>query len=218
MVLNNYGEVFEHKGRKFTVGEVIFCTKESDYEGLVGLLMEIRTGDEKETDNKTLDLYCSLKMPDLTENRARERLQKLSGNGAEEPNLDQVIMAPDMILMSEEFYRQRKTKPVFLLIEDWAFRDNYGFTTEVFTTLEDAQHAFEMKLRYEDSYGVLSYLFGETDTVLENAEDSYVGYTDGRYCESHYSLCIEKKDMYFPFDSAGEQSDKEINRQKLGRI
>lgn len=44
-------------GRIFRIGQVVRGTGESEYNGEVGNIMEIRTGESKDTDNPHADIY-----------------------------------------------------------------------------------------------------------------------------------------------------------------
>ena len=59
MYLADYGDVYEYADKKYIIGEIVIGTKGSIYEGLPGVLMEIRDGSDKETDNPMPDLYGS---------------------------------------------------------------------------------------------------------------------------------------------------------------
>ena len=69
MYLADYGDVYEYADKKYIIGEIIIGTKGSIYEGLPGVLMEIRDGSDKETDNPMPDLYCAFEEPILPENK-----------------------------------------------------------------------------------------------------------------------------------------------------
>ena len=63
MIINQPGAAFYFDGAKFVIGEAIVGTAESEYEGLIGSIYEIRDGEDKETENKPPDLYCSFEPP-----------------------------------------------------------------------------------------------------------------------------------------------------------
>ena len=87
--------------RRFFIGERIIATEASDYHGLIGMIKEARDGDDKDTDNKTLDIYCDFYCPaelqDVME--LENRFSKLYGRNVHigEIPLDGIIMAPGMI-------------------------------------------------------------------------------------------------------------------------
>ena len=56
MILNEHGKSIEYDGITYTIGEQIAANNQSEYEGLVGVIVEIRDGDDKETENDTPDI------------------------------------------------------------------------------------------------------------------------------------------------------------------
>ena len=65
MILSKNGEVFQYGDITYTIGEQIAANNQSEYEGLVGVIIEIRDGDDKETENDTPDIYCQFDIPVL---------------------------------------------------------------------------------------------------------------------------------------------------------
>lgn len=109
MILSRYGEKFVYDGVEYVIGEPIIGTGESEYEGLIGCIIEIRDGDDKETENDTPDFYCSFEPP--VHSDEIKRLEKIFSDLYGESkvlhdiNLDMVIMAPSMI---EPSFLQRR--------------------------------------------------------------------------------------------------------------
>lgn len=58
MKYNKSGEMFFYEDKMFIVGEEVYAT-ESEYEGLLGKITEIRTAEDKDTENEGPDIYCS---------------------------------------------------------------------------------------------------------------------------------------------------------------
>ena len=58
MLLNKQGQSMEIDGIKYSVGMEINCSDTSDYAGLSGHILEIRDGDDKESENETVDIVC----------------------------------------------------------------------------------------------------------------------------------------------------------------
>ena len=52
MIINKKGQAFEFEGLKYVIGEKIITTAASDYDGLFGVITEIRDGADKETENE----------------------------------------------------------------------------------------------------------------------------------------------------------------------
>ena len=114
MVLQKPGTVFCADEKKFVVGGTVFANDESEYAGLFGTVLEIRTGDDRETENDTPDIYCEFLPPESDgiihelEERFSELYQQPKKIG--EFALDYVIMAPEMLIpipdmVSEEVAR-----------------------------------------------------------------------------------------------------------------
>ena len=65
MILRNKGDVFEYAGTKYVVGERVIAIKGGAYEGMIGTVLQICDGEDKDTDNCTPDIYCSFDEPIL---------------------------------------------------------------------------------------------------------------------------------------------------------
>lgn len=98
MILNENGKSFEYDGITYTIGDAVIGTNVSEYEGLVGVITEIRDGNDKETENETPDIYCSFEAPLLPEDV--KALEETFSDLYDEPKtmedicLDMVIVAP----------------------------------------------------------------------------------------------------------------------------
>ena len=51
MILRKKGDVFWYNDKKYVVGEKVIATSESEYEGMIGKIIGIYDGEDKETDN-----------------------------------------------------------------------------------------------------------------------------------------------------------------------
>ena len=69
MIYKKPGEEFWHEGVCYKVGGRIVANEASDYAGLFGNILEIRTEDDRETDNDTPDIYCAFEAPVLSADR-----------------------------------------------------------------------------------------------------------------------------------------------------
>lgn len=53
MVIRKTGDTFKYEGITYTIGGRIYANGQSDWEGLFGVITEIRTGSDKETENES---------------------------------------------------------------------------------------------------------------------------------------------------------------------
>ena len=56
MLINKTGAEFQYNGMAFKIGERIIANSQSEYSGLIGHILEIRDGEDKETECSTLAL------------------------------------------------------------------------------------------------------------------------------------------------------------------
>lgn len=118
MVINKIGTAYQYKGMTYTIGQRVYANGQSDWEGLLGVIMEIRTDEDKETENETPDFYCSFDAPVLPADvkELEERFSNLyqEPKKMEDISLDEVIMAPEMV-ESLESWTERKKKTVWVV-------------------------------------------------------------------------------------------------------
>lgn len=199
MILSSEGQTFEYDGKTYTIGEQVAANDQSEYEGLVGTITEIRDGDDKETENETPDIYCSFAEPILPEDivELENRFSKLHNQTRvlEEISLDYVAMAPDMIDSTKERKSDCKKITVYSLTEDWANNDSYGFSTDLYTRLDDAVREFKLRLGIEAINGIIENIRCSSQCVEDISSRKYECYIDGRHCESHYIIKVEEKDL-----------------------
>lgn len=58
--------------------------------------------------------------------------------------------------------------------------EDCGVGTQAFSTYEDAHRAFDNYIR-----GEMAYITEEEEWIVEQDEDSFCAYEDGRYSENH---------------------------------
>lgn len=59
MIINQPGAEFFFEDVCYKIGDRIVGTDASEYQGLLGSIIEIRDGEDKETENETPDIYSS---------------------------------------------------------------------------------------------------------------------------------------------------------------
>ena len=195
MILKNKGDVFWYNDKKYVVGDKVIATSESEYEGMIGKIIGIWDGEDKETDNDTPDIYCSFSEPVLkaTKEKLKERFSKLWNDvlDFDDINIEQAVMAPDMLIPLDALRNNKDKRKIYILVEDAAIDGNETVSVDAFTDYKDAKRHLEIKLNDEMENGMLLTPGDSSDFVVEETEDSYEIYRKGRYCEWHYSVYIK---------------------------
>lgn len=196
MILNVKGDIFKVGETKYVVGDEIAAAKTSPYYGFIGVITEIRTGKDRETDNETVDIYCTFDQPAILRDREllTERFSKLYGYPIvlDEINLEQVIMAPDMIMPLTE---QHGDTVIYILTEEWCSNDGFGCDVFVFTNPEKVRVKIQQLVRYEKNEGYVSEWMDEYDFIEESTEDGYSCWRDNDHDGYHYHLHIDAKEI-----------------------
>ena len=63
MILVNRGEAYIYADVTYRIGDSVVANDTSPYQGLLGIITEIRCGKDKVTDNETPDIYCAFEPP-----------------------------------------------------------------------------------------------------------------------------------------------------------
>lgn len=110
-------------------------------------------------------------------------------------NLDQVIMAPEMIEVITDLGKSGKGQKIYVVTDDWAYHDEYDSKTEPFADLMLAKAYMREQVRQMAEYGGLFDRRGDDDCIEESSELSYQLYINGWYDSDHYWIKIEEKDL-----------------------
>lgn len=199
MIYNKPGEEFLHKGVCYKVGGRIIANEASDYAGLFGNILEIRTEDDRETDNDTPDIYCAFDPPVLSTNRLalEQTFSQLyhEQKHIEDLCLDMVIMGPEMVIPLEYPAQVYPTGTLYTVAVHWATDGEYGSYEAIFTEHTDALHQFHNDLREEFLDGSIPRWKESSRFVEEESANSYECYLDGEYCENHFSIMLEQWEL-----------------------
>ena len=202
MIINKTGETFEYKKRIFQVGDWVYANDGSVYEGLAGYIKEIRTGADMDTENETADIYCEFMPPIIPAciEKIEERFSKLYGEPKklEDLALDEVIMAPEMLLLDQEIlsFGGPCKETVFVVTTDWAYHGDSDINVELFYTLKDAQIYLLRCIAEEVAANSSPFDCRGDEDICENlSETFYEIYQDGDYNENHYTIVIEEKEI-----------------------
>ena len=193
MILRKKNKPFKYDGKTYFIGEEIVALNNSEYSGLFGRIVEIRNGADKETDNKTPDIYCEFDPPlfpkDIEELEKRFSCLYKAPKKLDDITLDSVIMAPDMIKSVAEKTDGHKIT-IYSLEEDWAYDDDYGHTTEIISDYMLAKKKLCEKIKNEKEDGSVERWLDDEELIEDYGNDYYEAYLDGYYSSSHYLVSI----------------------------
>ncbi len=106
MIYEAFNTGLKIDGVFFGVGATVIGTDSSEYEGLTGHIIEIRTDPDKDTENEGPDIYCCFNPPE-TDDEVKN-LEAIFSDLYQQPKtmddiiLDEVIMAADMLQVISE--------------------------------------------------------------------------------------------------------------------
>ena len=193
MIINRAGAQFTHEGVTYTIGDKIFSNDTSDFRGLFGYIKEIRTGDDRETDNDTPDIHCYFYPPfepeAIAELESRFSALYRSPKKLEDIALDEVIMAPDLIQVVTSANSTHMIT-AFRVEESWVVKGEPGM--EVTPALDEMQAKQRMAelIHNESSEGCIFEWRDDPQFEVEITPTFYECWLRDEYCENRYKVKI----------------------------
>lgn len=192
MIYNKSGEMFFYEDKMFIIGEEVYAT-ESDYAGLLGRITEIRTGEDRDTENEGPDIYCNFRPPILKQDA--ELVAKMRF-GNEDLSLDSVIMAPEMLIPTRKVGAGLPTMNVYAVIEDCTVDGEDHSATKLFTDKLDAEIVMRQSIAAEHENGCISEWKGSKLFVEEQYDDLYYSaYYKNEYCFNHFTVYVSEMEL-----------------------
>ena len=200
MIYNKQGEIFEHEGKTYIVGEEVFAIS-SAYRNLIGRITEIRTGNDRETENEEPDIYCDFEAPIL--NQDKESLKVMCGN-LDKLCLDGIIMAPEMLVTVRTRYDDYPTIKIYALVNEFTEDEFHSRSVRLFASYELAEFEMRRMLLVEKKNGCLARWSDDPDYM--ETQDCESRFEAGNYRNrlvlnyiEEYEMPLEKSfvtDMY----------------------
>lgn len=196
MIISKPKAEFLYEGEIYRIGAAVIANGRSIYAGLTGEICEIRTEEDKETENETPEIICRFEPPklssDILELEKRFSDTCMTKKKIEDIPLDSVIMSPEMLICPDN---DRNKEKIYVLTEEWANDGDGGVNSEVFTDALTAKAFLNFKLSKEMSDGLIAKWTDKEDLKFEENGSSYTAWIDGYYSELHYFLNIEEREM-----------------------
>lgn len=192
MIYNKNGEMFFYEDKMFIIGEEVFAS-ESDYAGLLGRITEIRTGEDRETENEGPDIYCNFQSPIL--NQDAELVSKMRF-GNEDLSLDLVIMAPEMLMPTRYVGGGLPTVKVYAVVEDCMIDGEDHGETRLFSDKKHAEIVLRQSIQKERWNGCIAGWQSSKLFVEEQYNDLYfTAYFRNEYCFNHYTIYLQEIEL-----------------------
>lgn len=198
MILVNRGEAYIYADVTYRIGDSVVANDTSLYQGLLGIITEIRCGKDKVTDNETPDIYCAFEPPampcELYE--LEERFTRLRGKPTylNAITLDSVIMAPSMIRVLEPS-KPPQELTIYTICEKWAWGGNCGIDTQYALDYDVARRILAKLIRNEEESGCIAEMKERKGFDVESTPMFYECWIQDEYCESHYQVSITAKEL-----------------------
>lgn len=196
MILRYPGAKFAHAGVTYSIGGTVMATGVSLYEGLLGTIVEIRDGKDRETENDTPDIYCSFETPVIP--AEVEKLEKAFSAFHKEPKtlqdipLQHVVMAPEMIRVLRDRSEPPRQTNIWVVLEDWANNGEFGSSLKLFSAYEEARYTMIDMLRNELDCGLIMGIQSESRFSVMSDDNYYEAWIEGEYVLTHYRVSLEK--------------------------
>ena len=189
MIYNKNGEMLFYEDKMFIIGEEVFAS-ESDYAGLLGRIKEIRTGEDRDTENGGPEIYCNFRPPILKQDA--ELVSKMRF-GNEELSLDLVIMAPEMLMPTRYVGGGLPTVKAYAVIEDCMIDGEDHGETRLFTDKKHAEIVLRQSIEKERENGCIAGWQSSPLFVEEQYNDLYfTAYFKNEYCFNHYTAYLQE--------------------------
>lgn len=221
MIYNRSGAQFDYMGTTYTIGGKVYANSESIYEGLYGIIREIRTDADLETGHDTPDIYCDFIPPVLSEEIKviTDRFSSFWGTEKQigELDLEMVIMVPDMLTVLDPPKDVPKLE-IFLVREDWGLDDDYGTSTQIVADYHLAKFHFNNLVFQEMIDGCIRKWKDRSDLETDTRKDFYECWLHDEYYENHYKVTIERAELLLPdllFQQLGKAALDSSRRRDL---
>lgn len=176
MILDITGQSININGINFAVGMKVSGTDCSDYSGLEGRIIEIRTDGDMETENKGPDIYCEFDPPETPEGIAElvKNFSALYGLPLkfEDICLDFIIMAPEMLTPINDQQcvfdkSQRLELIVNAMIATGAIKEQPNLTSTISAMTADEFDSLLCRLQNK------AYIVWQTEDVMMQLKKEY---------------------------------------------
>lgn len=196
MIINKEGLRYTYNSTTYTIGAAVVATEESEYQGLYGIITEIRDSVDRETENDTPDIYCCFEPP-LFPKEIQELEQRFSDlyqtpKKLDEIPLDMVIMAPEMVRVISPDPKECKACELHLLTTHCTTNLDSNCFTELYADYDAGRFALLQSVREEQEDGCVKDWADRDVLEEEYGSDFYEAWHYDEYSKNHFTISLEK--------------------------
>ena len=192
MIYNQYGQMFFYEDKLFMVGEEVYSIENGLY-GLLGRISEIRTGDDRETENEGPDIYCTFRKPVLMKDKPWICNLPLA---SDDITFDLVIMAPEMLIPTRLTNTTLPKMKVYVLIESSVVDGTKSRSIKLYADKIHAEICMRKAIEQEKEDGCLAEWIGTKLYVEESLEEnSFRAYLKNEYCFNHFNIYVSEVEL-----------------------
>ena len=117
--------------------------------------------------------------------------------GIEDPALDLVIMAPEMLMPIREIGAGMPEITVYVLKEDCVIDGQRNDSVRLYTDFKHAEIMLRKSILTEKENGGALFELSKNKGYKEEqySETHFTGFVEYEYCENHYTICIEEETL-----------------------
>lgn len=197
MSFNNTKTTLECATEEFAVGQPVVAAEGSIYQGLYGVITEIR----KEKDGLP-EIYCSFEPPVIP--YEIEQLEKKASRFFNEEKTLEIIPF-DTVLISPQFLEILPFSPkephkitVYILEEDWCVEGQAGHQIMIYGDYHVAKKKMNQELAEELKTGCVFHWADDEQFCYESYEDYYEAWLDGEYVQNYFIITLYEDHMEIP--------------------
>lgn len=194
MIINDYGEEFQFGDITYVIGELVYSIDIGLYHGLFGIVTEICTDPDEETENFYPTIFVDFLHPVLRSDisKLQERFSSHYRRTVTLRNipLSMVKMYPHSVIPVKHLKSQPTVIPAYLLHESKEMNGRGKEKSWIFTENEDAETALRCRLAEEADRGVLSEWRGNTDRNSNEQPGHFEAWLEGTRSRNHLRLTI----------------------------
>ena len=193
MITDLKGTRFLIRGAFYTIGDKIIV-EDGPYNGMYGVIAEIRTETDSALGADTPEIYCELYPPFGSEglSAVKKRRSKKSQAQTIMENISTVrVRIPIDNIRNLVPSNSAYSVTGYRVQEDWAINGSCDGAITIFLDFDMAQHFFFESIYHEQRKGCIKEWKSNPRYQEQVDQDSFECWIEDDYCENHYKITVE---------------------------